>query len=609
MTYSGVTIEYGNIARGAKENFNATANNQSNYSRIEQLKEYNFNALNYGNPCELYAVPLNGKTFPLPSDTNNLNIGYWSDFLSNDTYTTGRGYLFSTPIILTLEATKDKYTSSGLTFWFDIDNNLYPTEMKISIYNDDVILKEDLVFPDNAKFVYTENLENYNKIILTFYALNLPKNRLKIRSVDYGYGTMFFGNQLTDVKILQEFNDTMAELYLNVASVKLINVIETYYSFNEKQPLKIYFDNKLKQLIFPTSIKRKKTKEIFISGEDYVSLLIPRQLPTKLIESIDNPLETIVDIFKKANIPVQLDGVNLAVSPTREGELAGDINERSLVQELCFAGFQKNVFINTAESENLQIKNLDDNIKQKIEKKRILEIQDEEETEPITSLDLEYLSTKSVPTTELKNWERAKTISPTIKHGETIKYTHPRKVGEWDVYESVSLRDAWITVLDDYSIEFSFDSDTVYDVYINVREYKYEEITEVVYETLYNEEVEFREGFENPAKIRSALITEKAAPQIATKCYNWYIKNPPTKLKIVEGKHVLGGEYIKWGQKKWGTFKYGEKTVKVITYDEPVQLGDMIEVETDYGDNLVGRVVRQEYNLNGGIIVKDVTIR
>jgi hypothetical protein len=79
-------------------------------------------------------------------------------------------------------------------------------------------------------------------------------------------------------------------------------------------------------------------------------------------------------------------------------------------------------------------------------------------------------------------------------------------------------------------------------------------------------------------------------------------------LKIVESKHKSASNGAKYGEAKYGTFKYGKKNSGFV-YDKPVNVGDLIEVETEYLGNIQGRAIKQTFNLNGGIIIKDTVVR
>ena len=80
-------------------------------------------------------------------------------------------------------------------------------------------------------------------------------------------------------------------------------------------------------------------------------------------------------------------------------------------------------------------------------------------------------------------------------------------------------------------------------------------------------------------------------------------------MKIVEGKHVQYGDYVKYGEKKYGTVKYGEKYPNIVTYDKGVNVGENINAETEYLGVVSGRLIKQSFNLNGNIIIKEAVLK
>ena len=92
-------------------------------------------------------------------------------------------------------------------------------------------------------------------------------------------------------------------------------------------------------------------------------------------------------------------------------------------------------------------------------------------------------------------------------------------------------------------------------------------------------------------------------------CYNWLVKRTSINVEIVEGKHIEYGQPIKYGEKKYGEFKYGEKHPNTIYYDQPVNLGDNLYTETEYLGIVDGRLIEQNFNLNGNIIVKKAVLK
>ena len=236
MATNGVSIYYGDIAPGAKENFSPSISDKEDFVIEDQLKKNGLYFQNYGNPCEMYSVVLDGSAKAFPPDPENKNMGIWSKQISNEN---GE---FETPIVLTLSSNQN-FSSQGFTFIFDTYNNIYPTKINIHWWRDGekeiTDLGEEDFVPDNSKYFAHNKVEYYNRVVITFYSLNMPKNRLKLRSIDYGYGTVFYGDELRNTKILQEIDPISSEISINTADFVLDSNRGIEYSFQEKQPLSI----------------------------------------------------------------------------------------------------------------------------------------------------------------------------------------------------------------------------------------------------------------------------------------------------------------------------------------------------------------------------------
>ena len=107
----------------------------------------------------------------------------------------------------------------------------------------------------------------------------------------------------------------------------------------------------------------------------------------------------------------------------------------------------------------------------------------------------------------------------------------------------------------------------------------------------------------------ATLVSPNNIDKVLEKCYNWIIKTNITNLKIIEGKHVQYDSVVRYGTKKYGTFKYGEKAPTIVTYDKRVNVGENIEAQTEYLGVVSGRLIKQSFNLNGNIIVKEAVLK
>ena len=250
MNTEGIKIRYGDVAPEAKENFVPAATDKESFVDLSELQRYNLKFENYGNPCEKGTVLLDGKSLPFPENPDSENMGLWSAQRS------GTDGTFETPVVLTLTtADYGQYSSQGFTLTFDTDNNIFCTSLNIKWYR---YSEEDSQYhliqdedgndcsvdftPDSAFYFCRKQVSNYNRIVMTFRKLNMPGCRLRLRVIDFGYGTFFYGDELRNVSLIQELNPAAIELPANSADFVLDSKTDMEYSFQSKQPLSIYFN-------------------------------------------------------------------------------------------------------------------------------------------------------------------------------------------------------------------------------------------------------------------------------------------------------------------------------------------------------------------------------
>lgn len=108
---------------------------------------------------------------------------------------------------------------------------------------------------------------------------------------------------------------------------------------------------------------------------------------------------------------------------------------------------------------------------------------------------------------------------------------------------------------------------------------------------------------------RLTTINSNNVEQVATRLYNDDIKSEEIRCSIAERKFVTEGKPYKYGELTYGTAVYGQLMPSIITYDEEVNVGDTVEVNLNKLGVFQKVVTKQSYSLNGGIIVKDTTLR
>lgn len=580
MINSGIAIRYGDVAPEAKENFKPSAS-ESQFDTLLQLQQYNLSFLNYANPCELYQTVLDGTAEGFPSVPEQSNLGLWSKQISSDDGT------FKDPIVLELESV-GQYSSQGLTFTFDTYNGIYATRLSIKwlrITDEGITTLDEKEFmPDNAFYFCRNFVENYNKVVITFYSLNMPKNRLKLRVIDYGYGTFFYGNELRNTKLIQEIDPISTQISINTADFTLDSKTDMEYSFQAKQPLSVYFNGELKATTFVKSSKRQARFLWQIQSEDYIGLLdsIPYYGG---IYTNAKAVDILADIFTVAKVPYSIDDIYADVVVT------GYIPYTTCRDALMHVAFAIQAVVDTSNSEVVKVFALEEDVKQTIPLNRIMQGQNFTDEETVTGVDVTVHTYTPLPESERDYLYKAEDSGA----GENILVIFPGPQHNVQISSGEILR-----------------SGTNYAV-INANAgcqlwgQGYEHKTTVRRKSnpvVLASEIEKIVAIDN-----ATLVSVNNIDNILDKCYNWLVKTNTTNLKIVEGKHVQYGDYIKYGEKKYGTFKYGEKKPNIVTYDEPVNVGENIQAETEYLGVVGGRLIKQSFNLNGNIIVKEAVLK
>ena len=588
MNNKGVAIRYGDVAPEAKENFYPSVNDKADFVNLSQLQQYNLNFPNYANPCELYQTVLDGTATAFPSVPEQANLGLWSERISNDDglFVDDEGN--EEPITLTLTS-EGQYSSQGFTFTFDTYNQIYPTRLNIKWYRNNQIIydadgneqNKDFM-PDNAFYFCRNFVENYNKVVITFYSLNMPKNRLKLRVIDYGYGTFFYGDELRGVKLIQEIDPISTQISINTADFTLDSKTDMEYSFQAKQPLSVYFNGELKATTFVKKSTRKAKRLWNIQSEDYIGLLdsIPYYGG---IYADKNAVELLTDIFTVAKVPYSIDNI------FADAVVTGYIPSTTCREALMQVAFAVQAVVDTSNSEVVKVFALDDDVKQTVPLNRIMQGQNFADDETVTGVEVAVHSYK--PITETIDVYDA-TESGT---GQNIfvKFSEP--------LHDLTISNGEIVSRETNYAVINANSGCV------LRGQQYEHTTQTRRK---NNPVVLASEIEKVVAVDNAtLVSQYNIDNVLEKCYNWLIKTNTTNLKIVEGKHVQYGDYVKYGEKKYGTFKYGEKYPNIVTYDKGVNVGENINAETEYLGVVSGRLIKQSFNLNGNIIVKEAVLK
>lgn len=563
----GVKIKYGNIAPEAKENFVTSVTDVAEFVDLSELKQYNLRVGNYANPCELYQTILDGTQSVFPDNPQSTNMGYWSESIS------GADGVFSPEIVLTLNS-EWRYSSQGLTFTFDTYNNIFPKKMNIKWYRVDRTTQEEILLsnedfePDSAFYLCQNTVEYYNKIVITVSALNMPYNRLKIMSIDYGYGTVFGRDELRSVKIIQEIDPISLSIPINTCDFTLDSKTDMEYSFQKKQELTISFNNKLIAASFVKQSKHPGKRLWDIQSEDYVGIMENITYNGGLFSDVDC-YELLDEILTAAKIPHTIDEALKGVP------ISGHIpicKVRRAVQMICFV---VGAIADTSHSSTLDIKIPTATSTQYIDKNRIRRPQNFVDSDIVTEVQLEGHSYSPIDE-EVVIFDANEATPDDNMRIEFTEPLHSLNIVNGEKLESGA----------NYAV-INADANCV------LTGRKYKDYTKT--KAMLNELVSPTE-LKNVKKITGeTLVSPQNIDAILARCAAYYFNPRKTDIIIEEGYKSV----------KYGEILYGEVLYGQTLYDTSVCAGDTITAETENPGTIEGIIISERYNLDGHIVVKE----
>ena len=266
-------ITFGLVDVTAKRDSTLKVNDKQDFVNINEIKENDIKEIKYGT-LERNQFALDGTFESMPEEKDEMC--WWSNVMSND-----KG-VFSTPLVLEIDFT-DIHSSVGLTFIFS-ETGDYCNKLNLKYYDKsgNLISNEDFT-PDNYKYVCNNIVENYNKIIVTFYSTNNPYRYLKLYKILYGAEKIFEGDNLMSANILEEIDLLSSEISINTLDFtayssddefNIINPKGSYKLLQERQPL----------IVTETMVKENREKDM---GTFYLDTWINEKDKTMKITAID----------------------------------------------------------------------------------------------------------------------------------------------------------------------------------------------------------------------------------------------------------------------------------------------------------------------------------
>lgn len=478
-----------------------------------------------------------------------IETGYSSEQVSEE------NCMFKIPITLTIDFEKYYHTSAGITLIFGEDG--YCNYLNAKYYSDDILLVDKDYYPTSSNAYLDFNvIENYNKIELTFYSMNLPYRFLKIKEIIYGIIKEFTDDDLSSGSTSHEVSVLSSELPINTLSFALIDEISDfnivnprgyYLDMQENQKVSVYQTlqgkDKFIGSFYLTKWSNSSTSQAEFEAQDIIGVLDNYTFNGGLYTD-KNSGELISEILNIANIETYKieDGLDTL-------SITGLIKISTCREALQQVLFAIGGICNTFGEETLRIhKTQNEIVKSAIENERkILESTSVELNEKISGLQI-TMHNFSLDSTELKE------ISKGILDGTNkIEFNNP--------IQPSSIVATNCTVVEvDYNyaiITSSIDSEYILQAYEYVESKNVKTIQKVTKENLK----------ENLATVDSYLINTNNITSIAERLFNFYNASYKTTVEVVGGNEVPS---------------------------------DCVSVNTFDNNRLIGNVSSISYDLTGG---------
>lgn len=555
---NGVLIEQGNIALGAKDSFDGFASEIPDYVSLNSV-EQDIMPLNYGNPCELYRTVLDGSFQPIMEDETGeiqSDMGYVS-VQSSDA--DGQ---FLKPIEIWFSASK-YFSSIGLTFKFDIYNEIFPKNIKVEWYRNSELLKSVNYEPNSSTVFCREKVELYNMVKLIVYDLNMPLNRFRLFGIQYGFIVTLHAENVRSVSVNQSISPTSTEVPIDTISY----VIETNENmdliYEENQPVKVFFNDELIQMVYIKKARRKSKYNWVVDAEDAIRILDKKTFYG--------------DFYKNARIT---DVLNQVFSDTNvEYELADELKNETLTGYIeygtCRAALQQIAFsvgatVITAGRENVLITKPATAVAQKIPLSRIRQGQNFEKDAVVTAIEI-TIHGYEMGAEEIQLFDADSGGTGRFVLVQFQQPIHDLRIENGDIIESGT----------NYAIIDSYGSCKLFGkTYIHTQSIK----------RITNDLVD-ASAAENVLKIGNAtLINSENVDKVLRSCYNEFINLNTINLGIIESVQYNDSED-----------EYNK--------DEAAVVGDVVSCETEYYGDVVGRITKQSFNLAGNIKIKNSSLK
>ena len=243
------------------------------------------------------------------------------------------------------------YTSLGI-FISQIDDG-FCDSVNIKWYNGSTLLEDVDFAPDKADYFCQKTVQDYNKVVIAFKHMTLPKRRLRISQIMFGLVRVFERDEIRSgaANVIQQIDHTSRELAVNTLDWTLSSKENVEFIFQQKQPMTAYDGQTLIGAFYIDSADRLAVNHYSISCKDAIGLLDDDVFPDAVYNN-KNAYDLAVEICDTFTVDMQADLKTKTVTGILQGQ-----TRRTALQQLCFA---IGAIADTSGTEKIRIFTLDD---------------------------------------------------------------------------------------------------------------------------------------------------------------------------------------------------------------------------------------------------------
>ena len=326
------------------------------------------------------------------------------------------------------------------------------------------------------------------------------------------------------------------------------------YDFFEKQPLKVFFNDEFQMLGFVKTARQIAKNTWEVHCEDIISILEDIPYHGGLFKNV-LASEVISDIFTIAKIDFGYSGNVAEKNQKLSGYIPFTTCREALLQVLFAIQARIDVYggdVPTVKEHSY------DTIAQHIPLRRIMQGQSFSDEKRVEAVELTSHSYKAISeeTIVYSATDDGTGENIFIKFDEPL---HDLSITNGDILES--------------GVNFAI-INANNDCVLIGKKYKHTTQTKRMGKNSAQSDA-------NVVSITDAtLISNSNVDFVLEKCYDWYVKNQQTHMRIVQSPN-----------------------------DTSVNLGDKLTYDTEYLGSKEGILIEQRYNLNGGVVIKEAVLK